>query len=183
MPMLPISTRQFHQTNSILTVQLTMKGRIVTVKGPRGSLTKDLRHLKVDLRLIAKNKKLRAEQWFGDRRSLACIRTCMTHIQNMITGVTKGFEYKMRTVYAHFPISVASGSKSNVVEIRNFLGEKVVRNVRIPDGVTFAPGGKDEIVFTGNDIKSVSQAGELVFQFFFLIAACFHEFDLHHLLS
>lgn len=26
--------------------------------------------------------------------------------QNMITGVTKGYEYKMRLVYAHFPINI-----------------------------------------------------------------------------
>ena len=27
-------------------------------------------------------------------------------LQNMITGVTKGYEYKMRLVYAHFPINI-----------------------------------------------------------------------------
>ena len=32
--------------------------------------------------------------------------TRRSHTLNMITGVTKGFEYKMRLVYAHFPINI-----------------------------------------------------------------------------
>ena len=49
------------------------------------------------------------------------------------SGVTKGFEYKMKMVYAHFPINVACdktpGSKANnKIEIRNYLGEKVRLN-------------------------------------------------------
>jgi len=58
----------------------------------------------------------------------------------MITGVKHGYEYKMKMVYAHFPINVACdkapGSKvSNKIEIRNFLGEKVVRSIIMQPGV------------------------------------------------
>jgi large subunit ribosomal protein L9e len=48
-----------------------------------------------------------------------------SHIENLITGVTKGFLYKMRFCYAHFPINVTLTDRT--VEIRNFLGEKRVR--------------------------------------------------------
>jgi large subunit ribosomal protein L9e len=36
-----------------------------------------------------------------------------------------GFKYKMRMVYAHFPISIAAENDGKDVVIRNFLGEKV----------------------------------------------------------
>ncbi len=36
--------------------------------------------------------------WFGDRKGMACVRTVTSHVKNMITGVTKGFLYKMRLV-------------------------------------------------------------------------------------
>jgi large subunit ribosomal protein L9e len=42
----------------------------------------------------------------GSRKNVATLRTVKSIIQNLITGVTKGYKYKMRYVYAHFPINV-----------------------------------------------------------------------------
>ena len=64
----------------------------------------------------------------------------------MIKGVTKGFQYKLRSVYAHFPINASIENKGKQITVRNFLGEKspVVR--QMPEGVVIAAGGKDEFV-------------------------------------
>lgn len=87
-------------------------------------------------------------------------RTVSSHIQNLITGVTLGFKYKMRFCYAHFPINVTSvkeGDKT-IVEIRNFLGEKRVRRVELLKGVTYTRTAdvKDQIEIGGNDLSLVS---------------------------
>lgn len=80
----------------------------------------------------------------------------------MITGVTKGFKYKMRFCYAHFPINVSatkdSTGKRDVVEIRNFLGEKKVRKIELMDGVKYTRTAdvKDQIEISGIDITKVS---------------------------
>lgn len=42
----------------------------------------------------------------GARKSVATLRTVRSLINNLIIGVTRGFKYKMRYVYAHFPINV-----------------------------------------------------------------------------
>lgn len=42
----------------------------------------------------------------GSRKNVATLRTVRTLINNLIVGVTKGYKYKMRYVYAHFPINV-----------------------------------------------------------------------------
>ena len=41
----------------------------------------------------------------------------------------------MRFVYAHFPINVVLNADGTVVEVRNFLGEKINRTVVLPVGV------------------------------------------------
>ena len=45
-------------------------------------------------------------------------------LQNLFKGVTYGFAYKMRLVYAHFPINANIEDDNKKIEIRNFLGEK-----------------------------------------------------------
>lgn len=82
----------------------------------------------------------------------------------MIIGVTKGFKYKMRYVYAHFPINVNVEKNSETdlfdVEIRNYLGEKRVRNITMHPGVDveISKNQKDELVLLGNDLENVSQS-------------------------
>lgn len=103
---------------------------------------------------------LRVDKWWGNRKELATVRTICSHVQNMIKGVTlvsgrrfgcrrpgweqrrqangpvsfQGFRYKMRSVYAHFPINVVMQESGTLVEIRNFLGEKYIRRVRMRPG-------------------------------------------------
>lgn len=99
-------THKPQNTNTArLTVKVTIKTRNVTVEGPRGKLTKDLGHLAVAFSHPEKNK-INIELHHGSRKNVATLRTVRTLINNLIIGVTKGFRYKMRYVYAHFPINV-----------------------------------------------------------------------------
>jgi len=109
-------------------------------------------------------KILRVEMAFGKRKQLAAIRTACSHVTNLIKGVTKGFEYKMRLVYAHFPININIEEGGKLIEIRNFLGEKRVRTVRMLAGVTVerSSGVKDELVISGNDVELVSRSAALI---------------------
>ena len=145
-------------------VTVTFKSREVTVKGPKGTLNRSFKHMALDLQIIKEDGKniLRVDLWFGNRETIAAIRTICTHIENMITGVTKGFKYKMRFCYAHFPINVTSVKEAgkDVVEIRNFLGEKKVRRIELFDGVKYTKTGdvKDQIEISGIDVSKVSLA-------------------------
>eukprot|EP00666_Eupelagonemidae_sp_cell4sb_P003443 gene3443-7977_t len=71
----------------------------------------------------------------------------------MMTGVTKGFKYKMRFAYAHFPVGVTVEGRE--IQVRNFLGEKYVRKVPTKAYRTDAQSVKDELVVEGNDIREV----------------------------
>lgn len=78
-------------------VTLKIKNRKVTVKGPRGTLIRQFKQAQLDIQLIGK-RRLQVQKWFGTRKELATVNTICSHIRNMILGVTKGFQYKMRTV-------------------------------------------------------------------------------------
>lgn len=152
-----IPTSSSHHIFDIIcsTVEVEVKSRVVKVTGPRGSLTRDFKHMNMDMQKVG-DKSLRVDVWFANRKQLACVRTVCSHIDNMIVGVTRGFLYKMRFVYSHFPINVTLNG--NDVEIRNFLGEKRVRKVKLQEGVKYVRSAdvKDQIELSGNDIAMVS---------------------------
>jgi len=146
-------------------VTVTVKNREFTVKCPRGTLSRSFKHLRIDLQLVKKGDQqtIIAELWFGNRLGLACLRTVLTHIQNMITGVTKGFLFKMKYVYAHFPINLVVHKDSKTVEVKNYLGEKMERVVKMIGDTTAKiskdiDGTKDEITVQGNSLDAVSQS-------------------------
>ncbi|CAM9024379.1 hypothetical protein WICANDRAFT_35384 [Wickerhamomyces anomalus NRRL Y-366-8] len=141
-------------------VNVNIKSRIITVTGPRGTLTKNLRHIDITFTKVS-NKSIKITVHNGDRKHVAALRTVKSLIANMVTGVTKGYKYKLRYVYAHFPINVNVIEKDGdkFIEIRNFLGDKQIRQVKVHEGVTveFSANQKDEIVLSGNSVENVSQ--------------------------
>ncbi|CDK28209.1 unnamed protein product [Kuraishia capsulata CBS 1993] len=141
-------------------VTVNIKAREVTVTGPRGQLSKNLRHIDVTFSKVS-DSLIKITVHNGDRKHVATLRTVKSLIANLIKGVTLGFKYKMRFVYAHFPINVniISEDSKTYVEIRNFLGEKRVRKVLVQEGTTaeLSANQKDELTVYGNSLENVSQ--------------------------
>ncbi|CAM4786335.1 unnamed protein product [Rotaria magnacalcarata] len=161
-------------------VKVSVKSRVVQVSGKRGKLVRSFKHSRVDISMPKKNL-IVVEKWFGTNKENAVVRTICSHINNMVKGVTKnglqcvnscifiltfilGYCYKMRSVYAHFPINTVVTENGQAVEIRNFLGEKFVRRVRMQPGVkiTSSTKQKDELILEGNDIELVSRSAALI---------------------
>jgi len=144
-------------------VKINCKSRIISVKGKRGILRRNFHHLALDINV--KNDEVVVEKWFGNKKELAAVRTVVSHLRNMIKGVTYGFRYKMKSVYAHFPINLVVSEKGDNLEIRNFLGEKYTRQVALLPGVKVGNTGvKDEIQLDGNDVELVSKSAALIQQ-------------------
>ncbi|GAO49377.1 hypothetical protein G7K_3528-t1 [Saitoella complicata NRRL Y-17804] len=146
-------------------VTVEIKARIIKVTGPRGTLEKNLRHVDMEIRKVSEEQ-IKFVVWHGARKHVACLRTVRSLINNMIIGVTKGFRYKMRYVYAHFPINVNVIEDGRVVEIRNFLGQKVVFKVNMLEGVSVNTQStqKDELILEGNSLENVSQSAASIQQ-------------------
>jgi large subunit ribosomal protein L6 len=133
-------------------VQLTIEGRKVIVKGPKGTLTRDFSHEAVSLEMNDKTVRIWV-QWPRKKES-ALVGTIRSHIQNMITGVMKGFTYKLKIVFSHFPISAKIKEKTFLIE--NFTGERSPRKSKIIGDVQVKIQGED-IVVQGIDLEDVSQ--------------------------
>ncbi|XP_027166929.1 60S ribosomal protein L9-2-like isoform X1 [Coffea eugenioides] len=148
-------------------VKIKMKAKQIEVEGPRRKLTRNFKHLNLDFQLITDEatgkRKLKVDTWFGSCKTTAAIRTALSHVENLIIGVTKGYCYKMRFVYAHFPINASITSSNRSIEIRNFLGEK---KVDMLEEVTVIRSEKvkDELVLDSNDIELVSRSAALINQ-------------------
>merc|ERR1711935_475890 len=81
-------------------------------------------------------------------------------------GVTEGFKYHMKMVYAHFPTNAQIASDSKSLDIVNFIGQKVKFHVdAVGDTkVDRAPGANIELMVTGNNIEDVSRTCALISQ-------------------
>ena len=147
-------------------VTITAQSRTVTVTGPRGKLIKSFKHIPADIQVLDDGKLIKIDSWFADKKQSACVKSVLSSIQNMITGVIKGYQYHMRLVYAHFPINVLIPSDKSSIEIRNYIGERRIRKIQMLEGVTIekSEAMKDELILKGNDLDLVSLSAALIQQ-------------------
>ena len=98
------------------------------VTGPKGTVEKKF-ELTKDIKVERDGNKIKFSSESGRRNVKALVGTNMGHMKNAIEGVTKGFVYRLRVVYSHFPVAVKA-EKDKVV-ISNFMGERTNRIAKI----------------------------------------------------
>jgi len=133
-------------------VVVSIDGGKVTVRGSKATLVRDYTYHGINLETDGKTVKISAE-WPRKKES-SMVGTIESHIKNMITGVTKGYTYKLKIVYSHFPITVKLQDKSILVE--NFTGERRPRRAKILGDVKIKIE-TDDIIVQGANLEDVSQ--------------------------
>jgi len=133
-------------------VELSMDNKTVTVKGEKGTLTRDFSFASISMESDGKTVRVWAE--WPRKKEASLVGTIHSHIQNMITGVMKGYTYKLKIVFSHFPITVKIQDRSVLVE--NFTGEKRARRAKILGDVNVKIEPEDLIV-KGINLEEVSQ--------------------------
>lgn len=122
----------------------------VKVSGTKGQLEKSF--ALIDIKIEKTDNKIKVSSESERRKMKALVGTVLAHIRNMITGVTKGYIYKLKVVFSHFPITVKV--EGDRVLIQNFLGERTPRVARIVGQVKVEVKGQD-IIVSGIDLESV----------------------------
>jgi len=135
-------------------VKLSVDGRLIKATGPKGALEEDFSHLPVQFAI--EGTRFRVYSTWARKREVALVGTALAHVRNMIRGVTNGYTYKLKVVYAHFPVTIKVHEKEKNLTIENFTGEKTPRIIRIVGSARAKVIG-DEIHIQGSNLHDVSQ--------------------------
>lgn len=133
-------------------VNVSYTGNVFIVTGPKGSVERQIWYPGINVQIT--DSEVLVDSAITRRKQKAMVGTFTSHINNMIKGVTDGFEYKMTIVYAHFPMQVKAAG--NVFTVGNFLGEKKPRTSSIL-GETKVKVSGSEVVVSGINKEDVGQ--------------------------
>ena len=126
-------------------VEVTKSGAVLTVKGPKGTLTKNFRD---DIEITIADKTINLNIKRNDKFSKSLWGTYASHIKNMVAGVQTPYEKKL--------VLEGVGFKSEVKgkELHFALGFSHPVIVPIPEGLTVT-AEKNNITFIGIDKEMV----------------------------
>jgi large subunit ribosomal protein L6 len=134
-------------------VTIKKEGNLIQVKGPLGTVKKDF--TKLPATVTVQGNKITIKPYGTRKRDLAVTNTARSIIGGMIKGVEKGFTYKLKIIFAHFPISVKVKGKE--VHVENFFGERSARISRIIGDATKVSIVGEDVVIQGPSLEDVSQ--------------------------
>lgn len=130
-------------------VEVTLNGQMINVKGAKGNLSLDI-HSDVEVKK-EDNTLTFAPRTTGDGGSTALAGTTRALINNMVTGVSAGFEKKLELVGVGYRAQV-QGNKLNLT-----LGFSHPVEYPVPEGITIETPSQTEVVIRGVDKQKVGQ--------------------------
>jgi large subunit ribosomal protein L6 len=129
-------------------VTANVEGQTVKVKGPKGAVQLVLHD---DVKATMDKGAVKVEPRSETKRARSMWGTSRTLVNNLITGVTKGFEEKLEITGVGYRAAV-QGKQLNLQ-----LGFSHDVNYPIPAGITIATPKPTEIVISGTDKQQVGQ--------------------------
>jgi large subunit ribosomal protein L6 len=130
-------------------VDVTVADRTVTVKGPKGSLS---RPIPGDIEINQDDGTLTFVRPNDERKNKALHGLTRSLVNNMVIGVTEGYQKQLEIVGVGYRAE-AQGSNG----LRLNLGFSHPVNVTAPDGITFEVPLPTQVIVSGIDKEVVGQ--------------------------
>jgi len=130
-------------------VEVAMGGREITVKGPKGSLSRSLPR---DITIRQDGATLVVERPSDERMHRALHGLTRSLVNNMVVGVTEGFRKDLEIVGVGYRATAQGPSKLELS-----LGFSHTISVDAPDGITFEVPAPTRISVQGIDKEAVGQ--------------------------
>lgn len=125
----------------------------VIVKGPKGENRRNINFGKIQVKL--EKDKITLSYAKATKSEKKMINTLAAHLKNLIKGVSEKFEYKLKICIGHFPFTVKLEGRKVIV--KNFLGERMQREIDMPEGAEINID-KDIITVTSINKEIAGQA-------------------------
>ncbi len=129
-------------------VEFAISGQEVTVKGAKGSLQRDVH---ASVKVEQNDNVLTFAPKDGSKAAMAMAGTTRALINNMVIGVTEGFEKKLQLVGVGYRAQ-AQGQKLNLT-----LGFSHPVDYAVPEGVTVETPSQTDVIVKGMDKQRVGQ--------------------------
>ena len=129
-------------------VTAKVDGQSVSVKGPKGEL-----HFTVpeDCSVELANNEIAVNPRSDEKRAQAMWGTSRAQVNNLVTGVTKGFEKRLEITGVGYKAAVAGKN------LQLSLGYSHDITFPIPDGITITAPRPTEVAIAGIDKRAVGQ--------------------------
>jgi large subunit ribosomal protein L6 len=138
-------------------ITATLTNSILTVKGPKGEVSKNLADPLITLKI--KENSITLTRKKASKRHKRIINSFIAHINNMIKGSQQPYQYRLKVCSGHFPMNVAVQGEQFVV--KNFLGEKSPRTLKLKKGVTVKVEGDQILIESADKDLAGQQASDI----------------------
>lgn len=129
-------------------VEVNIANRIVRIKGKNGEMSYTHHE---DVNIVYENDEIVIATESTSKFVKAMTGTSRALLQNMVTGVSHGFERKLEIVGVGYR-AAAQGKKLNLT-----LGFSHPVNFDVPEGITIETPSQTEIIIKGSDKQQVGQ--------------------------
>jgi large subunit ribosomal protein L6 len=126
----------------------SVAGNVITIEGPKGKLKFTHRP---EVRVDVEGSKVTVAAEVNSRQGRAFHGLTRALIQNMVVGVTQGYEKKLEIVGVGYLASL----KGKVLQLR--VGYANELHIKIPDGITVTCPDQTHIVVQGCDKQQVGE--------------------------
>lgn len=134
-------------------VEVKVEKGVVTAKGKNGECSKRLIDPMVAIEVNGKEVVFIAKK--ATKREKTRIGSYVAHVKNLMKGASEGHVYRLKICSGHFPMNVSVSGNEFVV--KNFLGEKQPRVLKLNEGVSVKVEG-DMVVVEGCNKELAGQA-------------------------
>ena len=133
-------------------VSAKFENELLLVTGPLGKVQQEFS--KIPVKVDINGNQITVTTHGARRQNRSILNTARSLVHNAIEGVTKGYQYKLKVIFAHFPVTVKVQGKRVLVE--NFYGERSPRVADIIGDTKVEVQGEDLIV-NGVSLQDVGQ--------------------------